>query len=429
MTPGDRAELDAHQLNRLNALIEAVLAGNAFYGPVLRDAGVSGPVASLDDFRRRVPPTSKQQLVDDQAEHPPFGTNLSFPLDRYTRYHQTSGTTGRPLRWLDTPEGWSAMLDCWERVFAAAGIGAGDRVCFTFSFGPFLGFWTAFEAAARIGCLCVPAGGMSTAARLRLILDTRCDAVCCTPTYALHLAAAAGEHGIDLTAGHVRRVIVAGEPGGSVPAVRARIETGLGNDAQGCRVFDHHGLTEVGPVSHELKDRPGTLAVIEPHYLAELVDPDTLDPVDPEPGAAGELLLTTLSRVGSPLLRYRTGDLVRVGEGPGLTLDGGVLARVDDMVLVRGNNVFPSAVDQVVRSHAAVAEYRVAVTEGGGLTEMRIEVEPTPDAEDPAAVCRAVELSLRDALHLRVPVRPAAVGALPRFEMKANRWVRHTRDD
>ena len=164
-----------------------------------------------------MPFTTKSELVADQSAHPPFGTNLTSPLARYTRFHQTSGTTGHPLRWLDTPESWSALVDNWVQIYAAAGVCAGDRVYYAFSFGPFVGFWLAFDAGQRIGALCIPGGGLSSAGRLRAIIENQATVLCCTPTYALRLAEAAREEGINLAESKVRVIIVAGEPGGSVP--------------------------------------------------------------------------------------------------------------------------------------------------------------------------------------------------------------------
>src|SRR5262249_41815267 len=155
-----------------------------------------------------------------------------------------SGTSGRPLRWLDTPESLRWMLGCWERIFAVTGVGPGDRLFFPFSFGPFLGFWTAFEAAARLGLCVLPGGGMGSSALLRVRLAHAAPVGPCTPTYALHLAELAAREGLDLAGSPVRAVIVAGEPGGSIAAVRQRIEAGWG-----ARVFDHSGMTEVGPAA------------------------------------------------------------------------------------------------------------------------------------------------------------------------------------
>lgn len=207
---------------------------------------------SLEEFKARFPFVRKHDLGVDQASHPPYGTNLTHPIERYTRCHGTSGSTGHPLRWLDTPESWDWMLGNWRRVYSAAGVRPGDRVFFAFSFGPFLGFWTAFESALALGCLCLPGGGMTSVARSRLILEQQATVVCCTPTYAVHLGDVARAERIDLSPSKVRRVIVAGEPGGSLEATRRAIAERW----PGAGVSDHHGMTEVGPVSQPRLSRP-----------------------------------------------------------------------------------------------------------------------------------------------------------------------------
>lgn len=427
----NRATIKAGQLEQLRSLLAELFPANKFYSHKLQDGGVTFDVASLADFSGRFPFTTKQELVADQLRYPPFGTNLTYPLERYTRFHQTSGTTGAPLRWLDTPESWDGMVGSWMEVFRAAGVGAGDRAFFAFSFGPFIGFWTAFESAARLGCLCVPGGSLSSAARLRLMRDNGVNVLCCTPTYALRLAEVATQEKIDLRALRLKAILVAGEPGGSLPGVRARIESLW----PGARVFDHHGMTEVGPVSHECPARPGVLHIIESAYLAEVVDPATARPVTP--GAAGELILTTLGRTGSPLLRYRTGDLVK-GPPPAvggqttscecgrfdLALAGGILGRGDDMVVVRGVNLYPSAVDEIIRASGGVAEYQVHLGATRTLSELSVTVEPAPDCADTVGLVGRLVQAFDSAFGLRVRITTAAPGTLPRFELKANRWVR-----
>ncbi|HTH46714.1 MAG TPA: AMP-binding protein, partial [Candidatus Limnocylindria bacterium] len=337
---------EAEQLSPLRSLLREVVATNPFYGRKFAAVGCSAEPASLADFATRFPFTTKAELVADQAAHPPYGTNLTYPLARYTRCHQTSGTTGTPLRWLDTPESWSAMTDDWCEVFRTAGAGPGERAFFAFSFGPFLGFWLAFEAAQRRGCLCFAGGGMSSALRLRVLLQNECTVLCCTPTYALHLAEVAQTEGLDLGRSRVHTIVVAGEPGGSLPATRARLSAAW----NGARIVDHHGMTETGPVTYEVPGQPGTLAVFAGSFFAEVIDPVSTAPV--ADGETGELVLTTLKRVGSPLIRYRTGDLVQSSTLPAQNLGharhpslvthhfpGGILGRVDDMVIVRGVNI------------------------------------------------------------------------------------------
>jgi phenylacetate-CoA ligase len=415
MTP-HRSEIESEELRKLNELLHAIVPANPFYTKKLN--ANPGNFASLRDFSERVPFTTKQEIVEDQAAHPPYGTNLTFPVQRYTRFTQTSATTGQPIRWLDTSESWDWMVELWVEVFRAAGVGRADRVFFAFSFGPFIGFWLAFDSAQRLGCLCLPGGGMSSTARLQTILDNGATVLCCTPTYALRLAEVAKQERIDLGRSRVKVLIVAGEPGGSIAATR----TAIARAWNGARVFDHHGMTEIGPVTYEHPERPCALAVMESGYIAEVIDPKTDREV--EAGAIGELVLTNLGRTASPLLRYRTGDLVKKSYIDNkLVLDGGILGRLDDMLIVRGTNIYPSAVEEIVRRFAQVAEYRVEVRQAGPLNELALTIEPTADCRDAAALARQLENALRAAFLLRVPVTCVPAGSLPRFEMKANRWV------
>lgn len=424
----NRAAIATAQLEQLRSLVTEQFPANKFYTSKLNSVGITFDIASLEDFSARFPFTTKKELVQNQAAHPPFGTNLTYPLERYTRFHQTSGTTGIPLRWLDTSESWDVMVESWAEIFSAAGAHAGDRVYFAFSFGPFIGFWLAFESASKIGCLCVPGGGLSSAARLQAIIDNGIDIVCCTPTYALRLAEVALEEKIDLKRARVRLLVVAGEPGGSIPSVRARLQELWPN----ARVFDHHGMTEVGPVTYECPKRPGVLHVLESAFYAEVIDIESGRAV--KPGNTGELVLTTLGRVGSPLLRYRTGDLVKAESRKEpcacgrfeMTLDGGILGRTDDMVVVRGVNVYPSAVEEIVRKEAEVVEYQVELSLNREMPEISLQIEAAPRCRDLAGLVRNLERHFETALALRVPITTVPAGTLPRFEMKSRRWVRRS---
>lgn len=421
----DRDTLAAQQISRLRAMLDLLAQQNPFYARKWSDARFTAAPESLEQFFAEAPFTRKEELCEDQQAHPPYGTNLTYPPEQYTRFSQTSGTTGTPLRWLDTTESWSWMVDNWVRVFRESGVGPGDRIFYAFSFGPFLGFWTAYEAGIRLGALCLPGGGMGTGPRLRAILDNEVTVLCCTPTYALRLGEAAGELGIDLSESKVRRILAAGEPGASIPSTRGQIERLW----PGAELRDHHGMTEVGPVTYECPARPRVLHVIEDGYLPEVIDPETGAHV--APGEQGELILTNLGRWGSPLVRYRTGDLVQRAANlvcacgcSDLALEGGILGRTDDMVLVRGVNVFPSAVEDTVRRFASVAEYRVEVRTSAAMTELELQLEPAAECPDPRLLARDVEAALRSSFNLRIPVSLVAPGALPRFELKSKRWVR-----
>lgn len=421
-----RSELDARQLALLRELLRAILPMNRFYFQKLGPLQETVPPENLDAFTRSIPFTSKAEIVEDQSAHPPFGTNLTYPIQHYTRFHQTSGTTGQPLRWLDTPSSWQALLDGWIEVLHAARVRPADRALFAFSFGPFIGFWMAFEAAAQMGCLCLPAGGLTSAARLRMVFENHVSILCCTPTYAARLAEVAAEEKIDLSHSPVRLIIVAGEPGGSIPAVRSRLEQFWPR----ATIFDHHGMTEVGPVSYQCPTQPGRLHVIESAFLTEVIDPTTTRPA--APGETGELVLTTLTRIASPLLRYRTGDLVKPlpRETPcscgrtDLALDGGILGRTDDMLIIRGVNIHPTAVEAVLHEFPEIAEYQAIIGTAHHLDELQLRIEPIPDCADPGQIVHNLRRALQNAFALRIPVTHVPPRTLPRFEMKARRWIR-----
>ena len=413
--------MERARLDRLNGMLDEVLRTNEFYRR--KFAGrVVPPLEGLEPLSG-LPFTTKQELVDDQLGHPPFGSDLTYSMERYVRVHQTSGTTGRPMYWLDTEASWDWWGECWKAVLEAAGVGPADRIFFPFSFGPFVGFWSGWEGARKVGALAVSGGGQSTQQRLKSLVDYGATVLVCTPTYALHMAAEARRVGMDLARDSAIRVTVhAGEPGASIASTKQRIE-----EAWGARCFDHTGATEIGAFGFACDALPEGVHVNEDEFIAEVVDTESGEAL-PD-GGRGELVLTNLGRVGSPVIRYRTGDLVEPRRGPcacgrtSLVLEGGVLGRVDDMVVVRGVNVFPSAVERIVRQFPEVEEFRVDVLDTEGLAELKVTVEPGT-ATVPEGLREGVTESIRDNLHIRPVVEVVAPGTLPRFELKARRFFR-----
>ena len=415
----ERHERVESQLERLRDMLVPVMRDNPFYREKLAGAGLSGPgdVRTLEDYRR-LPFTTKAELSADQDAHPPYGSNLTFKLADYVRVHQTSGTTGRPLRWLDTQRSWDWFAGCWRRVFEGASVTADDRLFFAFSFGPFIGFWTAHEAARLIGAMAVTGGSMSSVQRLHAIEEHRATVLICTPTYALHLAEVAEAEGIDIAASSIRATIHAGEPGAGLPATRRRIE-----EAWGARCYDHAGATEVGAWGFECRARNG-LHVNEAEFICEVIDPDSGEQAD-----EGELVLTNLGREGMPVIRYRTGDRVTRASGACpcgsrfLRLENGVVGRIDGGIIIRGVVIYPSAVENVVRIFPEVREFAVDVYRRRSLDEMEIRLEVK--GESPDAVARAVAREARRKLGFRVGVRAVEMNTLPRFELKARRFTDH----
>lgn len=424
----DRTGLIRRQTAKLRALLAEVLPTNPFWAKRCAAAGITAHAIQSPDDLRKLPCITKAEIVADQAEFAPFGSNLTYPIEAYCRLHQTSGTTGQPVRWLDVPRSWAWMQEVWAQIYRMVGLRTDDRLCFAFSFGPFLGFWAAFDGAEKIGRLCLPAGGLTSVARLRMILDLKATIVLCTPTYAMRLAEVAAENGIDLRQSSVRGLIVAGEPGGSLPTTRDRLQ-----HAWGARLFDHWGMTEVGPLATESEGCPGSLYVLESECIAEILQPGTEQPVSP--GDVGELVVTNLGRWGSPLFRFRTGDLVRQDLAPSpdgyslLRLAGGILGRTDDMLTIRGNNVYPSALEDWIRQIPRIAEYRITVRDQKAMQHVQIEVEPEAavqtESETEQIIKEVIQL-FRSRLNFQVDVQAVPTGTLPRFEMKGKRFHKLT---
>ncbi len=407
-----RSLIEEHQLARLQRGLERIRPTNRFYNEKLFQNHTSLTLEHLTDLHN-MPFTNKRELVADQVAHPLFGSNMTYALSEYVRLHQTSGTTGQPLKILDTQESWDWWAECWTSIYQAAGVSKHDIVYLAFGFGPFIGFWSAYEGAKRLGALTIPGGGMDSVQRLRSMQEIGAAVLVCTPSYALRLAEVAQENGIDIQNGAVRVTIHAGEPGASIPATRERIER-----AWNAKTYDHTGMTEMGAFGFACSQQNG-VHVNEGEFIAEILDTRTGQPV--AEGETGELILTNLGRWGSPAIRYRTGDLVRHGGyncacgRTFLHLPGGILGRVDDMLIVRGVNVYPSALADVLHRFPAVAEYKVIVTRSGSMDEIALQVEC------PATIIADIQEELRIALNLRVPVEAVEPGTLPRFELKAKR--------
>jgi phenylacetate-CoA ligase len=406
----DRAALETLQLEKLNRLLEQIFPHNVLYRRKL--AGCSTRLASLEQLRS-LPLTTKEDL-QPAADAEPFAANRTYSIEQYVRCHQTSGTRGRPLVVVDTAEDWNWWMGAWDYVLDAAGVTSVDRAMLAFSFGPFIGFWSAFDALVARGTLVLPGGGLSSLARLEMIRNAGATVMFCTPTYALRLAEVAGEHNIDLKKFALKTIVVAGEPGGSVESTRGRIE-----EAWGARVFDHGGASEVGPWGFADAEGRG-LHVNEAHFIAEFVSVATGGPA--ASGELSHLILTTLGRAGAPVIRYRTGDLVRPTwptDGPYrfVLIESGILGRADDMMIIRGVNIFPSAVEQILHGFPEVVEYRLTARKSGPMDELLVEVED--HLRKPERI--AQELQLR--LGLKIEVHCVTAMSLPRFEGKGRRFI------
>ncbi|MFP5353393.1 MAG: phenylacetate--CoA ligase family protein [Actinomycetota bacterium] len=420
-----RADLDALQVRKLKNLIEWASAQVPYHSKRLSDAGVTADsINSLDDLRR-IPFMTREEWMQGQLEHPPYGPILAAPEDAAIRYHLTSGTTGKtPIRVLDSMKDWEWIAEMWCYGFWGFGVRPRDRVFFAFSYGTFVGFWGAHYACEKIGCLVLPGGNMTTEARVNQILDMKATVVCSTPTYALRMAQEARAMGIDLANGPVERLILSGEPAGSIPATKKLIE-----ELWGAKAGDTAGMTELGTIMmFECSSQPGGAHIIEDHYIEEVIDPVGEEPVGY--GERGERVVTSFGRGFIPVIRYRTRDFVVKVPGSdcscGRTFDiydGGIRGRVDDMKLVRGTNVYPRAVEAIVREFEAVDEFQIHLYTADGIRdEIEVLVEIPDGSVDAETLCSDLGKQLAEAHEgLRFGVRQVELESLPRFELKAKR--------
>src|SRR5882724_2097149 len=417
-----RAAMTRWQAARLREQVRHAAAHSPFYREKFRAAGVKpAHIKSLGDLRH-LPFTTKDELKENQATRPPWGDVLAVPLADVLRVHLTSATTGRPLAFLDTAEDWHGFYHSYARSLYAYGVRKTDMVMAAFSYGPWIGYWSGFYAAQDLGCLVYPVGGFSTEQRLDALLTYPITVLGCTPSYALFLAEAAANKGIDLARDTKLRITWhTGEPGASIPATRARIEA-----AFGVRAYDLPGLTEIAAWGFECEARAGLTHVHEDYVYPEVLD-DHERPV--KPGERGELVFTSLYRRAMPLLRYRTRDLVQLADRRcpcGRTLvafEGGVLARLDDMKKVRGIIVYPRRIEERVRPHAGVDEFQIVFRRVDGLDDILVRIDPAPalGSTECQGLCHALEEGLRVGLGIRVTVETTEPGGLPRWDHKARR--------
>jgi phenylacetate-CoA ligase len=390
-----RDDLHRLQLHKLKALCEWARAESDFHGRKFKEAGFDPEqLKTLDDLRR-LPIMTRAEWMESQAAEPLFGDLITTSLDNAIRYHLTSGTSGRqPLRVLDGTKDWEWIAEMWCYGFWGFGVRPADTVFFAFSYGSFIGFWGAHYCCEKIGALVLPSGNMTTENRVRQIVEMDATTVCATPTYALRMAQVARELGIDLPSSRVNKLIVSGEPAGSIPAVKRMLE-----QQWGAQCGDTAGMTEIG-----------TIMIFECSH---------------QPGG------THFGRGFLPLIRYRTGDLVmRMPYSKcscGRTwdyFDGGIRGRSDDMKLIRGTNVYQRAVEAIVREYDAIDEFQIVIWRKDNVQdEITVKVEVKPEHEESAGELLPKLGKDLAAAHegLRFNVEAVSHGTLPRFELKAKR--------
>jgi phenylacetate-CoA ligase len=428
-----RPEIERMPLEQLRSLQERKLRSHfayvwersAFYRHKLGAAGIEGPdVQSLDDLAR-LPLTTKQELRDSQAENSPLGSHAAASMDEVVRVHASSGTTGRPSYVGITAHDAGLWVEGVARCYYSQGVRRDSVIALALGFGFFVGGFAVQDSCEAIGATVVPVG---TGASERLIAafdDLGANQLTCTPSYATYLAEYLRDrHGRDPRELGVERIFTGAEPGGGVPAMRARIE-----DDWGARVSESIGNADVIPVhSADCQERAGAHYLVPDFAVLELIDPDSGAPISLEkPKAFGELVFTHIDRECVPLVRFRTYDLAEVETGPCPCGRTGprlrVVGRSDDLLIIRGVNVWPSAIRDVVSSlrPLTTGEIQILLERPPPLVTgpLRIKVEYGPDVVDVQGTRARVVGELRQRLTFTADVEMVPPGELPRFEMKA----------
>ncbi len=413
------------QLKKFQNIFQWAYERSKFHRKLYREAGIEpGDIKSLDDIAS-VPKVDKAMMKTAQGKEPfPYGDILCVPPEEVTEYHQTSGTTGQPIYQPDTWQDWEWIAEAWAGILYAQGYRARDRVFFPFGYHTAIAFWQSHYASEKLGCEVVPGGVLNTEARLLKMQELRVTAFMATPTYVLGMADTARRKlGMDPKSLNIKRITVAGEPGGSIPTTKRRME-----EAWGAKVYDHVGATEIGPWGFECT-RQSDLHINESLFLVEIEDINTSEPIT-EPGRRGKMIITTFDRLAQPCVRFDSKDIIEwspIECDCGRTfrmVKGGVVGRADDITKVKGVLLAPTSIEEVVRSIPELGdEYEVIVKKKGDIDDISLKVELRQGQEDSAdAVKKKLidQLRVKTGLGYNLEFHP--YGSLPRYDAKAKRF-------
>lgn len=422
-------DLQRLQLHKLQQLCERAYNTSPFHRRHFEEAGVKPEqVKTLNDIHR-LPFMTREAWMEAQMATPMFGDLLATESTNAIRYHLTSGTSGcTPIRVLDSTKDWDWIAEMWCYGLWAFGIRPIDIVYFAFGYGSFIGFWGAHYGCEKLGAMVIPGGAQPSEVRIKQIIEMGVTTVFSTPTYALNLWQKAREMGIDLAKeSKVNKIICSGEPAGSIPAVKRQLE-----EAWGAKCGDTAGMTELGTImTFECSHQPGGTHIIEDHFIEEVLNPRTDEPVGY--GELGERVVTSFGRGFIPVIRYRTKDMVMKVPAStcscGRTFDiyhGGIRGRWDDMKLIRGTNIYPRAVEAIIREHTIIDEFQIYLWRKNELTDeitIKLEMKPGHEEHWPDLQFRLAKDLAYAHEGLRFNVDRIEHGTLPRFELKAKRLL------
>ncbi len=413
-----RDELESLQLRLLRHTIHSAYHNSAYYGRVMRSSGFDpDSIRSLRDLRK-LPFINKKFERERQELYPPYGDHVAVPKDKIVRIHASSGTTGRPTASVFTKNDVETWRESQARQFWSVGMRPGDVYHHALNMSMFVG-GLCLLGAERLGATSIPAGVMDTSRHFMMIKTFQPRFIWGTPSFMLHLSEKAKDEGIDPASLSIRKIIVAGEPGGSIASTKSKIERAWAADC-----YDYYGIADIwASCAAECEEKAG-LHILEDYVLPEVIDPETGEQVSE--GERGELVLTTLKREGQIMLRFRTGDETsyesdKCACGRTHMRLKGITGRTDDMVIAKGVKFYPSQVEEVLRKMPELTnEYQVVISNGEEYID-GVAVRTEAYSGDVVAIKQRIEKELRSVVGIRFNVEILAPGTLPRTMHKAKR--------
>jgi phenylacetate-CoA ligase len=418
-----REQIDAMHAKRLQKLVHYVYANSPFYRAKFDAAGLKPKdIQTIEDFKNRVPLSDKPDFIQLQQRRPPYGETLALPDEMITHHSETSGTTGVPLAIPYSMYDSIRYGESWCHGFWAIGIRPSDSFYFAFNWGNFVGFWAAYWGVRRFGGRLISGGGLDSKGHIEAILRLKPTVLVSTPTFALRMVVVAKEMGVDLAQSSIKFTFHAGEPGPTaLPAMREQLD-----QAWGATSGELLGIAEIDSLAPCNSLRDG-VHVNEFNVFSWVRDPET--GAETREGEIGEHIVTSYVNSAQPLLNYRTHDLVRPrfscpSGRTWLKFQGSVLGRSDFMMTVRGTNVYPTAVENLLGAADGVSSnYELHLTHVDGNDKMIVRFEPEKGIleEQWSAIAKTLEDDVRNVLHVRLDFEPVAPETLPRYELKTRR--------
>jgi len=417
-----REKLQEIELKRFRDLLRWAKEQSPFYKRKLHGIEPED-IRTMQDVAK-VPMTEKDELRAAQEGKEPYlyGDLLAVPPERLSIFHQTSGTTGKPVYIPDTYESWQWVVEVWCYILYAAGFRAQDRVFIPFAYNVYIAFWQGHYAAEKLGCEVVPGGALDTQGRIQKMKEVKATALMNTPTYGLHMAEVAKEMGVDPRRDlSIKRMISSGEP--TPEPTRLRLE-----ELWGAEVYDHIGGTEPGGWGGMCSEKKG-MHVIEPHYLFEMVDLETMSkPISP--GTKGVAVITPLCRRCVPLIRFNLKDMMMVMDEPcpcgrtSIRVDQ-IGGRVDDLRKIRGVFFSPAVVEEVIRGRfPEVVEFETHLTQEGvmPILSLKAELHPSIGESQYKEIRNRIREGLKIRTNLTFEIELVPPGSLPRYMLKSSRF-------